>query len=80
MSDVREGAPTPAALDIKALLSVALEQGPRDDVQERVMNRMAAATTVMELARLIFVAPVQWIFDDHLRRADPEEADDDRVE
>lgn len=77
MRDERGSAPTPAALDIKALLRVALEQGPRDDVQERVMNRVAAATTVMEFARLIFVAPVQWILDDHLRGPASEEAGDD---
>lgn len=60
------------SLDIRALLRVALEQVPRDDVQERVMSRVAAATTAMEFARLIFVAPVQWIVDDHLRGPQPE--------
>lgn len=75
MTDVREGGPPAAALDIQALLRVALEQGPKDDVQERVMTRVAAATTVMEFARLLFVAPVQWIFD-----APREEADDDIAE
>lgn len=73
MSDVRDGAPAPAALDIKALLRVALEQGPRDDVQDRVMTRMAATTTLTEFVRLVFVAPFHWIADD----PPGEEADDD---
>ena len=30
------------ALDIKALLQVALDERPRDDVAERVMSRVAA--------------------------------------
>ncbi len=53
----------PAGLDIKALLSVALEQKPKDDFQDRVMSRVAAVTTAIEFARLVTVAPVQWIID-----------------
>ncbi|MCB9701851.1 MAG: hypothetical protein H6711_08165 [Myxococcales bacterium] len=53
----RPGGTSP--LDIKALLSVALEQRPRDDVQDRVMQRVALMATATEFARLIFVAPVQ---------------------
>lgn len=49
------------ALDIGALLRVALDQGPRDDVQDRVMDRVALSTTVVELARLVFVAPWSWL-------------------
>ena len=48
-----------APLDIKALLSVALEQQPRDDVSERVMSRVALMDTLMEFARLVVAAPVQ---------------------
>jgi hypothetical protein len=66
MTDDRRSAANPG-VDIKALLRVALEQGPRDDVQDRVLGRMVTMTTVMEFARLIFVAPVQWIIDEHLR-------------
>lgn len=66
MTDDRRGAANPG-VDIKALLRVALDQGPRDDVQERVLDRMVTMTTIMEFARLIFVAPVQWIIDEHLR-------------
>lgn len=73
MADDLPGAPRAASLDIQALLRVALEQGPRDDVQERVLSRVAAVTTAAELARLLFVAPVQWLLDD-LRPAD--DADD----
>jgi hypothetical protein len=51
-----------AALDIGSLLRVALEQAPRNEIEARVRDRMVTATTVMELARLLFVAPVQWIF------------------
>ncbi len=61
MSDPQRGAAP--ALDIKALLRVALDRGPRDDVQQRVMDRVAAATTAAEFARLIFVAPWRWIVD-----------------
>ena len=66
MTEDRHRAAKPG-VDIQALLRVALEQGPRDDVQERVLGRMVTMTTVMEFARLIFVAPVQWIIDEHLR-------------
>ena len=69
--------PPPGGLDIKALLSVALEQKPKDDLQDRVMSRVAAVTTAIEFARLITVAPVQWIIDGHLRGEAPEEDDDD---
>lgn len=61
MTDVRAGAAGPGAIDIGALLRVALEQAPRDEVQDRVMDRMTLATTVMEFARLMFVAPVHWL-------------------
>lgn len=69
MSEPRRGAPP--ALDIKALLRVALDRGPRDDVQQRVMDRVAAATTAAEFARLILVAPWHWLVE---ARA-PEEVD-----
>jgi len=49
------------ALDIKALLQVALDQRPRDDIAERVMDRVAAMDTMVELARLIGVAPLHWL-------------------
>lgn len=61
MTDVRGGPAGPAALDIGALLRVALEQGPRDEVQDRVLDRMALSATWMEFARLVFVAPVHWL-------------------
>lgn len=76
MSDARDGAPTPAALDIKALLRVALEQGPRDDVQDRVMTRMAATTTLMEFARLVFVAPFHWLAAPRAEETDDDVADE----
>lgn len=49
------------ALDIKALLDVALDERPRDDVAERVMDRVAAMDTLVELARLFGVAPLHWL-------------------
>lgn len=58
MTDDRRSTVNPG-VDIKALLRVALEQAPRDNVQDRVLGRMVTMTTVMEFARLIFVAPVQ---------------------
>lgn len=63
------------ALDIKTLLSVALDQRPKDDLQERVMDRLAAITTVIELARLIFIAPVDRLL--HPDTAEPRSGDDD---
>ena len=81
MGEDRKNPALRGGLDIQALLRVALEHGPRDDVQARVMDRMVTMTTVMEFARLVFVAPVQWIFDEHLRgrERDGEEVDrDDR--
>ena len=48
-------------LDIRALLSVALEQRPRDDMSERIMSRVAAMETVMEFARLLGAAPFHWL-------------------
>lgn len=70
MAGVREDgsdADVPAGLDIKALLSVALEQKPKSDVEDRVVTRVATVTTATEFARLVFVAPFQWLLDDHLR-------------
>src|SRR5687767_13667442 len=58
MHDAGEGSP---ALDIKALLQVALERAPHGDVEARVMARVALATTALEFARLIFAAPVRWL-------------------
>ena len=79
MGEDRRNAALTGGLDIQALLRVALEQGPRDDVQARVMDRMVTMTTVMEFARLVFVAPVQWILAGHLRghERDAEEVDRD---
>lgn len=73
--DDGSGADVPAGLDIKALLSVALEQRPKSDVEDRVMTRVATVTTAMEFARLVFVAPFQWLLDDHLRG--PGDGDDE---
>jgi hypothetical protein len=69
MHDAGEGSP---ALDIKALLQVALERAPHGDVEARVMARVALATTALEFARLIFAAPVRWLVDDAPREAQPE--------
>lgn len=65
---------SPATLDIKALLSVALGQQPRGIVQERVMNRVAVVTTATEFARLLFFAPVHWLVAE--RECEAEDGDD----
>ena len=75
--DDRPGASAPAGLDIKALLSVALEQKPKNDVEERVMTRVATVTTAMEFARLLLVAPFDWLVEDNLRGLDDDDDDDD---
>ena len=46
------------AIDIKALLDVALEPRPREDVSERVVGRMAALVTITEFVRLLGAAPL----------------------
>ncbi|HFE45403.1 MAG TPA: hypothetical protein ENJ18_07895 [Nannocystis exedens] len=65
---------SPATLDIKALLSVALGQQPRGAVQERVMNRVAFVTTATEFVRLLCFAPVHWLVAERESRA--EDGDD----
>ncbi len=75
--DDRPGADVPGGLDIKALLSVALEQKPKNDVEERVMTRVATVTTAMEFARLLLVAPFDWLVEDNLRGSDADDNDDD---
>ena len=74
MTEPRGGASGRGALDIGALLRVALDQAPHDDVQDRVMDRVAVSTTVVELARLVFVAPWHWLAAAEPR---PEGGDDD---
>lgn len=50
-------------LDIKLLLQVALDERPHDDVAQRVMDRVAAMDTLIELFRLVGVAPIHWLLD-----------------
>ena len=64
-----ESAVDPDAVDIKALLSVALETKPPDDFSDRVMARVAAVTTAMEFVRLVGAAPLAWL----VEPAEPED-------
>lgn len=46
-------------IDIRALLLIALDEKPPDNLPDRVMARVAMLTTVVELGRLIGAAPLE---------------------
>ena len=45
--------------DIRALLLIALDEKPPDNLPDRVMARVAMLTTVVELGRLLGAAPLE---------------------
>ena len=49
------------AIDIGALLHVALDRQPSSDLSERVVGRVAAVATVTEFVRLLTAAPFSWL-------------------
>ena len=49
------------AIDIGALLHVALDRQPSSDLSERVVDRVAAVATVTEFMRLLTAAPFSWL-------------------
>ena len=57
-------------LDIRALLAVALDDPPPEDLSDRVMARVAAAQTVVELGKLLTQGPMMFF------AQDDEETDD----
>lgn len=51
----------PPRIDIRALLLIALDEKPPPGLPDRVMARVAALTTIVEFARLLGAAPIDWI-------------------
>lgn len=49
------------AIDIRALLLIALDEQPPANLPERVMSRVALLTTVLEFGRLLGAAPFDWL-------------------
>lgn len=67
-----------AKLDIRALLAVALDDQPPDDLSDRVMARVAAAQTVIELGKLITQGPLMFLdADDESLQGDDDDGRDD---
>jgi hypothetical protein len=48
-------------IDIRALLLIALDEKPPPGLPDRVMARVAALTTIVEFARMLGAAPIDWI-------------------
>jgi len=48
-------------IDIRALLLIALDEKPPDNLPDRVMARVAMLTTVLEFGRLLGAAPFDWL-------------------
>ncbi len=51
----------PHRIDIRALLLIALDEKPPPNLPDRVMARVAALTTMVEFARMLGAAPIDWI-------------------
>lgn len=47
--------------DIRALLLIALDDKPPDNLPDRVMARVAMLMTVVEFGRLLSAAPLEWL-------------------
>jgi len=57
-------------IDIRALLLIALDEKPPPGLPDRVMARVAALTTIVEFARMLGAAPIDWITQ-RTERSDP---------
>lgn len=51
----------PPRIDIRALLLIALDEKPPPGLPDKVMARVAALTTMVEFARMLGAAPIDWI-------------------
>ena len=60
-------------IDIRALLLIALDEKPPPGLPDRVMARVAALTTIVEFARMLGAAPIDWITQ-RSDRSDPNES------
>jgi hypothetical protein len=63
----------PPRIDIRALLLIALDEKPPPGLPDRVMARVAALTTIVEFARMLGAAPIDWI----TQRTERSDRDDD---
>ena len=61
-------------LEIGTLLAAAFEKEPSADLGDRVVRRVALATTVAEFVQMFTSAPVHWLRSDIA--ADTEEGED----
>lgn len=59
MSEAGLREPSAPRIDIRALLLIALDEKPPDNLPDRVMARVAMLTTVVELGRLLGAAPLE---------------------
>lgn len=48
-------------IEIRALLALALDEKPPENLPDRVMARLALLTTVLEFGRLLAAAPFDWV-------------------
>jgi hypothetical protein len=51
----------PPRIDIRALLLIALDEKPPPGLPDKVMARVAMLTTIVEFARMIGAAPLDWL-------------------
>ena len=63
----------PPRVDIRALLLIALDEKPPPGLPDRVMARVAALTTIVEFARMLGAAPIDWITQ-RTDRSDPNDS------
>lgn len=59
--------------DIRALLLIALDEKPPDNLPDKVLARVALLTTAVELGRLLTVAPLEMLS----QLISPKERDDE---
>lgn len=59
--------------DIRALLLIALDEKPPDNLPDKVMARVALLTTAVEFGRLLTAAPLEML----QQLLAPKETDDD---
>jgi hypothetical protein len=62
----------PPRVDIRALLLIALDEKPPPNLPDKVMARVAALTTMVEFARMLGAAPIDWITQ-RTERSDPDD-------
>jgi len=61
---VTDDNPEESELEIGTLLAAAFEKEPSADLGDRVVRRVALATTVAEIAQMFTAAPLHWLRSD----------------